>query len=135
MAYATTDDLVARFPRELTTLESSQVETMLDDASFLLDLKAPGLSAAVESGDEDITYAAMLLTVTMVKRSLLTQAAQQNANPAVEQVAEAWGPYSQSVRYRSPGGNLFLYDSELEQLLALLRGEAAAAVSMRSPGF
>jgi hypothetical protein len=133
-SYATVGDLTSRFPRDLTGIEEGQVPTMLQDASFLLSVKAPGLQAAVDGGDEVITQAAMLLTVAMVKRALLAQAAQQAVNPAVDQVAEAWGPYSQSVKYRSDNGNLFLYGSELDYLLGLIRGDQAAAVSIRSPG-
>jgi hypothetical protein len=76
----------------------------------------------------------MLLVVAMVKRALLAQAAQQVVNPAVDSVSETWGTYSQSVRYRAPGGYLYLYDRELDDLLGLLRGNRADAVSMRSPG-
>jgi hypothetical protein len=134
MAYATIDDLQARFPRDLTSEEHDRVPTMLDDASFMLSVRAPGLQAAIDEDDETITTAAMLLVVAMVKRALLAQAAQQTVNPAVDSVAETWGTYSQSVKYRSNDGNLFLYGSELEYLLGLIRGVMAQAVSMRSPG-
>lgn len=135
MAYATVDDLTVRFGRDLTSAEEEQAEVMLEDASFLLSVKAPGLQAAVDGGDETITQAAMLLTVSIVKRALSAQAAQQTVNPAADSVTEAWGPYSQSIKYRSNGTDLYLYDSELDYLLGLLRGDAAEAVSMRSPGF
>lgn len=132
--YATIDDLTARFGRPLTPAEQAQAEVMLDDASFLLSLKAPGLDAAVDSGDVVITNAAMLAVVAMTKRALLAQAAQQTNQPNVEQVSQAFGPYSSSVKYRTEDGNLFLYASELEAVLAILRGDNAAAVSMRAPG-
>jgi hypothetical protein len=134
-AYATIQDLTDRFPRPLTASETDQVPILLDDASFLLSIKVPGLQAAVDSGNEDVTRAAMMLTVAMVKRSLLTSANQQAVNnPAIDQVSEAWGPYSQVIKLRPDQGNLFLYDNELESLLALLRGDTATAVSVRSPG-
>jgi hypothetical protein len=133
--YATIDDLLARFPRALTGPEAAQAEVMLDDASFLLSINTPGLQAAIDGGNENVTHEAMLLTVVMVRRSLLAQAAQQSVNPGVDQVSEAWGPYSRSVKYKTDSGNLWLYDREWESLLALLRGDTAAAVSMRSPGF
>lgn len=132
MAYATLEDLAVRFPRALTAAETAQVPTMLEDASFVLSGEAPGVQAAVDAGDESVVYMAMLLTVAMVKRALLAQEAQQSASPAVEQLSEAWGPYSQSVRYRSDGANLFLYARELQRLEALLGKDQA--VSIRSPG-
>jgi hypothetical protein len=145
--YATIDDLTARFPRALTAAETAAVPVMLEDASFLLSVKAApfDLQAAVQGGAlpielpgsisvESIAYAAMLLTVAMVKRALLAQAAQQTGTPNVDQLTQAFGPYTSSVKYRSDNGNLFLYDSELESLLGLLRGDVAEAVSIRSPG-
>lgn len=134
VSYATVDDLTARFPRDLTGVESDQVDTMLQDASFLLSVKAVGLQAAIDGGDQTIITAAMMLTVAMVKRALLAQAAQLDVNPAIDQMSEAWGTFSQSVKFRTDNCNLYLYDSELDYLLGLLRGSQAEAVSMRSPG-
>lgn len=134
MAYATTEDLAERFPRTLTPAETVQAETMLEDASFLLNCSAPGLMEAVEADNEDVIYAAMLLTVAMVRRALLAQAAQQAINPAVDQIAQTFGPYSSSIKYRNDSGNLYLYDREMDMLLGLLRGDMSAAVSMRSKG-
>ena len=70
----------------------------------------------------------------MVTRALLAQAASQTVNPALESLNQTFGPYSSQVTYRSPGGELYLYGSELDNLLALLRGDNSCAVSMRSPG-
>lgn len=132
--YATMQDLTDRFPRALTAPEAAQAPLMLEDASFLLSVRAPGVQAAVDAGDETITHAAMLLTVAMVRRALLAQAASQTVNPGLESLAQTFGPYSSSVKYRSDDGNLFLYDSELEYLRGLLRGDISAAVSIRSRG-
>lgn len=134
MAYADLDDLTARFPRALTAAETAQAPTMLDDATFLLSVRAPGLQEAVDSGDATITQAAMPLTVSMVRRALLAQAASETVNPAVEQYAQTFGPYSSSIKYRSPGGDLYLYASEWEYLMGLIRGDMAEAVSVRSSG-
>jgi Phage protein Gp19/Gp15/Gp42 len=132
--YATIDDLTARFPRALTAAETAAVPIMLEDASFLLSMKVPGLQEAIDGGDETITHEALLLTVAMVSRALVARAAQQTGVPNVDQISQAFGPYSSSIKYRSDNGNLQLYTSEFEDLMALLRGDAAAAVSMRSPG-
>ena len=133
--YATIDDLVPdRFPRALTATETAQVPTMMDDASFLLATNVPGLDAAIEGGNAVVEHAAMLTVVTMVKRSLLAQEANQTTNPTVDQVSEAWGPYSQSVKYRSDSGNLWVTGKEWDWLMGLVGGNTSAAVSMRSPG-
>jgi hypothetical protein len=135
--YADIGDLTApgRFPRALTSAETAAAPTMLEDASFWLSVWVPGLAEAVEGGDAVLTEAAMLTTVAMVRRSLLATAAQQTASPGVDQISQQFGPYSSTVKYRSDDGNLWLYTRELDTLLGLLRGDTAAAVSMRSPGF
>ena len=134
--YADIDDLVPdRFPRALTPAETARVPTMMDDASFLLATRVPGLDAAIEGGDEVITHAAMLQTVAMVRRSLLAQAAQQTMDPGVDQVSQQFGPYSQTVKYRSDSGSLWMYNAEWDYLAGLVGGDVSAAVSMRSPGF
>ena len=107
---------------------------MLDDASFLLATNVPGLDAAIEGGNAVVEHAAMLTTTTMVRRSLLAQEAQQTANPMVDQVSEAWGPYSQSVKYRSDSGNVWLSGKEWDYLSGLVSGNVSAAVSIRSRG-
>ena len=132
MAYADLDDLTARFPRALTPAEIAQAEIMLEDASFILSVKVPGLDEAVANGEQPVTQAAMLLTVTMVRRALLAQAAGQTINPAIDSVSEAFGPYTSSIKYRGVGGELYLYDAELQYLLGMMGTEPA--VSMRSPG-
>jgi Phage protein Gp19/Gp15/Gp42 len=131
--YADTDDLAERFPRALTAAETAQAETMLDDASFLLATKVPGLDAAVQGGDEVIAHAAMLTVVAMTRRSLLAQAAQQNV-PGVDQISQTFGPYSTSVKYSTDSGNLWLLGNEFDYLVGLIGGDMSAAVSMRSPG-
>ena len=135
MAFATVDDLAVRFPRALTSAEEEAAEVMLDDASFLLSIEVPGLSAAVDGGNEDVTEAALLFTVAAVKRTMLAQAAQAAVNPALDQVAQTFGPYSSSIKYKNNGGNLYWYPNEIEALIALLGGESRQAISIRSPGF
>jgi hypothetical protein len=126
--YAELDDLTDRFPRDLTSTEEDRAETLLADASFWLGVWVPGLA---DTTDETVLEAAKLLVVAMARRSLIAQAQEL---PGVQSTAESWGSYNQSVTYRNPEGNLYLYGTELDNLLGLLRGNRAAAVSMRSPG-
>jgi hypothetical protein len=130
-AYAELDDLEARFPRELTDAEEEAAPTLLEDASFWLGVWVPGLDAAIQGGDGTLAQAAKLLVVSMVKRSLLSQVPD---NPGVQSATSTAGPYSQSVTYRNPEGNLYLYGNELTSITDLLWPDKAQAVSMRSPG-
>jgi hypothetical protein len=128
--YAELDDLIARFPRDLTDAEEEAAPTLLGDASFWLGVWVPGLDDAV-AANEQLAKAAKLLVVSMVKRSLLSQVPD---NPGVQSVTESAGPYSQAVTYRNPEGNLYLYGNELTSITDLLWPNKAQAVSMRSPG-
>jgi hypothetical protein len=74
---------------------------------------------------------AKLVVVDMVKRALLSAVPD---NPGVDTFNQVAGPFQQQITYRNPEGNLYLYDRELQDLLALLRPTTATAVSMMSPG-
>lgn len=125
--YAELSDLTDRFPRDLTSAEAERAPILLADASFWLGVWVPGLPAAVQS-DDQIREAAKLLVVAMAKRALLSQVPD---NPGISSMTQAAGPYNQSVTYRNPEGNLYLYANELASIGSLL---APSAVSMRSPG-
>jgi hypothetical protein len=120
-------DLQERFPRDLTDAEETRAPILLGDASFWLGVWVPGLAVAVET-DDQVAEAAKLLVVAMVKRALLSQIPE---NPGVQSITNGAGPYNQSVTYRNPEGNLYLYGSELDSVMILLR---PTAVSVRSPG-
>jgi hypothetical protein len=132
--YAVLADLEARFPRDLTADEEDRAGTLLADASFWLGVWVPGLAEAIAGGDETAQEAAKLVVVNMVKRSILAEAASLEADPSIESITEGAGIYNRAIRYRSPDGNLWISSRELEDLLALLMVNRAAAVSMRSPG-
>lgn len=125
--YATLEDLQARYTGQI---DSDTAETLLGDASFWLGVWVEGLDAAVTTSS-DVAEAAKLLVVAMVKRALQAQTAEQ---PGVQSTTNSWGPYNQSVTFRNPEANLYLYANELESITSLLRSTRAGAVSMRSPG-
>jgi hypothetical protein len=104
---------------------------LLADASFWLGVWVPGLDDAITAGNEQLAQAALLLVVSMVKRSLL---AQQVEVPGVQSTTESWGSYNQAITFRNPEGNLYLYGNELTSITDLLWPDKAQAVSMRSPG-
>lgn len=134
MAYAEVPDLVARW-HPLTTDEQAKAAILLGDASFWLRVwvrkSAGDIAPEIEAGREDIITAAKLLTVAMVKRAML---AEDGERPGVASVQETAGMYSEQVVYRNPDGNLYLYESELDSLVSLMREKPADAVSYTSPG-
>jgi hypothetical protein len=118
--YATVDDLQDRYPRELTSAESDRAELLLEDASLLLDARVPGLA---DTTDGQVAALARLTVIEMVRRAL-------SGNIADGVKSETAGVFS--VTYRDD--NLFVYDRELDVLMALLMPNRATAVSVRSPG-
>lgn len=124
------DDLVPRLPRNLTAAELERAPLLIEDASFWLDVWVPGLADIIAGGDMTVGEAAKLLVVAMVRRALLTP----DVGDGVESRTQSAGVYSESIRYRNPDGNLYLYGRELDDLMSLLRSNRADAVSMRSPG-
>lgn len=131
MAYAQVEqDLVPRW-RALSTDESTKAAMLLDDAAFWLRVWVPGLDAAVTGGGDAAT-AAKLLSVAMVKRAM--QAESETEYPGAASVQQVGGIYTEQVTFRNPEGNLYLYDRELRDILALITGTPAGAASFTSPG-
>lgn len=125
--YATVDDLTARYTGQI---DPDTAATLLGDASFWLGVWVPGLEdAAVTSSD--VATAAKLLVISMAKRAMIAHSADM---PGVQSITQAAGPYNQSITYRNPEGNLYLYAYELDSLSGLLGPSQSSAVSMRSPG-
>lgn len=122
--YATLEDLQARYTGQI---DPDAAATLLGDASFWLGVWVPGLEAAAATSS-DVAMAAKLLVVAMVKRALTAQAVEL---PGVQSITRGAGPYNQSITYRNPEGNLYLYAGELDSIMGLLR---PSAVSLRSPG-
>ena len=125
-----TQDLVPRFPRELTADEFDRAILLIEDASFWLGVWVPGLADAIAAGNTTATTAAKLLVVTMVRRTMLTP----EIGDGVQSQTDTFGPMTYTVAYRNPDGNLYLYARELEDITNLLLDNRATAVSMRSPG-
>jgi hypothetical protein len=128
--YAEPDDLVTRFPRELTDDEETRAETLLEDASFWLGVWVPGLDGAITGGNEQVAQAAKLLVVAMVRRNLLIPAMDDGVSSSTQIV----GPFQNVVAYRNPDGNLYLYSKELDAIRGLMRSNQSDAISVTAPG-
>lgn len=123
-SYALVTDLNPRL-NGVTVPAGTNTQQALDDASFWLAAWVDGLDDAITNGDAELTEAAKLLVVAMVKRSFSDSGSETRQQ-------ETYGMFA--VRYRNPEGNLFLYGRELDSILALLQPNRATAVSMRSKG-
>lgn len=128
--YAELDDLVTRFPRELAGDEETRAETLLEDASFWLGVWVTGLDDRITAGDDQLSQAAKLLVVAMVRRTLLMP----SLDEGVSSITESVGPFQNVVAYRNPDGNLYLYSRELDAIRGLMRSSQSDAVSVTAPG-
>lgn len=118
-SFATKSDLEARW-RILTPSESSIAEVLLEDAS----IRIRALYATV-----DARIAAETLDAGIPKQivcSMVQRAMASNGLNNVNSVQETAGPFSQSVQYANPSGDLYLTKAEK----TLLRGSASGAFSI-----
>ncbi|WNM74104.1 head-to-tail adaptor [Mycobacterium Phage Nergal] len=129
MAYAEPNDLAARW-HPLTPEETAKATTLLDDAAFWLRVWVPGLGGAVDAGG-DAAQAAKLISVAMVKRAMQ---AENTDTPGATSKQEIAGIFTETINYRNPEGNLYLYDREQADLLQIVNGIPAGAASFTSPG-
>lgn len=102
-AYATTDDLAAYW-RELTEAERAKADTLLGFASTIV-------AAHATSPDAD---AARFVACDMVKTAM--QSASDTA--PVTQLTMTGGPYSRTMQYANPSGDLY-WKSQYDQVLGL----------------
>lgn len=118
-AYATVSDLEARW-RTLDEDERAVAEVKLSDASVYLRGRVPDLDQRVADGvlDPDIPK---IVVCGMVKRAMNTPGL--GADGGLASAQQSAGPFSQSLTYSNPDGNLFLSKAE-KQLLGIGKGRA-----------
>ena len=112
MAFALVSDIEARW-RDLTTAEESRAAVLIDDASAML-------SGLVDVDPDDDEQEALLRAVccSMVIRSM---AATGSDMFGVSQASMTAGPYSQSMSYSNPAGDMYLTKTE-KRLLGITSG-------------
>lgn len=108
--YATAQDLADRW-RPLTPAEVERATVLLGDAATRIRVAVPDVDARLASGvlDPDVP---LLVSVEMVRRAMLAPVDQAPAG----QVQQTAGPFSQSVSYTNPTGDLYLTKAEKQML-------------------
>lgn len=112
--FATVADVTTLW-RTLTTDETKRAEALLVVVSDTLRLEAEKVGKDLDKAVIDsASYASVLkaITVDIVARTLMTPTTGQ---PMVQESQSALG-YTWSGTYLSPGGGLFIKDSELKRL-------------------
>ena len=112
MAYALVSDVEARW-RDLSATEETRAAVLIDDASAML-------SSLVDVDPNDCAQAALLKTVCcdMVIRAM---SATDSDMFGVSQASMTAGPYSQSMSYSNPSGDMYLTKME-KRLLGITQG-------------
>lgn len=103
-AFATVDDLAARW-RVLSDSERRQAETLLDDASDLIRAECP---TYVDAGRSTLKR----ITCAIVKRAMLAG----GDAAGISQSSQTAGPFTESLTYANPAGELYLTNAERTSL-------------------
>lgn len=124
-AFATVSDLEARW-RPLSPAEETRATVLLGDAAARIRAAVPDVDDRIDDGtlDPDLP---LIVSVEMVKRAMLAPVDQAPAG----QVQQTAGPFSQSISYTNPTGDLYLTKAERR----LLGGgvQRASSVDMTPP--
>lgn len=111
-AFASATDLAARW-RPLSTAEEDTAETLLGDASVILRAECPDVDARLTVVppllDPDLPK---MIVCAMVKRAMIAGADVEG----VTNTQQTAGPFSQSLTYSNPMGNLYLTKAERKML-------------------
>lgn len=112
MAYATVDDLEARY-RTLTEDEAERAAVLLNDAAAMLDALV-----RVDPSDSEQAELLKIVSCNMVMRSLL---ASDNGALGVTQQSMSADIYTQSWTFSNPSGDMYLTKNE-KRLLNIATG-------------
>ena len=113
MAYATVEDVEGRW-HSLTSDEQERCALLLADAAVAIDM----LTTVGESKLEKLE-AAKIVSCNMVIRAMAASDSQSDAFGATSVTTTA-GPYSQSVSFANPSGDL--YFTKLDKKMLGIRG-------------
>lgn len=112
MDYATVQDLVARW-RALNAEETTLATTALSDASVQLRRDVPDLSARILAAtDTDLVETAKQVVCAMVRRAMDVPDGGFGATAK----QETQGPFSRSLSYSNPMGDLYTTKAERRRL-------------------
>lgn len=110
--FATVADLEVRW-RPLTGDEIGTAQALLSDASVFLRSLSPDIDTRIADGDLDAELP-LIVTTRMVKRSMSVGA--MGTLDGVTQHQQSAGPFSQSVSFAAPTGDLYLSKAERKML-------------------
>lgn len=120
-AFAEVGDLESRW-RPLTPVEAGRASVLLGDASVMLRAQFRSIDAKITAGTMDAALP-LLVVCDMVKRALIAPV----DDPAAVTRQQTAGPFSQSVTYSNPSGDLYISKADRRQLAG---GQRASYVDL-----
>jgi hypothetical protein len=109
--FATVADLEARW-RPLDEAEKAKADVLLGDASVLIAQRCRNAGVKLDMADGLVTETLRAITCEVVKRSMLSP----TDRPAATNTQMVAGPYSESVTFANPTGDIYLTHSEQARL-------------------
>lgn len=109
-AFATPDDLESRW-RPLTPAERATADELLSDASAILRAECSGIDARIDDGRLDPAVPRMVVCA-MVKRAMIAG----DMAAGVSSHQQTAGPFSQSLSFVNPTGDLYLTKAERKRI-------------------
>ena len=114
MIYATTED-ISRMWRKLTMDEMQKSEAILPVVSDALRVEAKKVGKDLDEMCQDPTYANVVKSVVVDVTTRILQE-DTHGGDAMSQITQSALGYSLTGTYLSPGGGLFIKNSELARL-------------------
>lgn len=107
--FATPDDIESRW-RPLSADEMALASTLIDDASDVVRSRWPDIDDRIALGALPSARATRVVA-SMVKRAMMNRDSE-----GVTQAQQGTGPFTQSLTYSNPTGNLYLTGDEIKAL-------------------
>lgn len=110
-AFAKTSDLEARW-RALKDDEAERAEALLEDAATIIEAECERAGVTLDHSSSSTASRLKTVSCEMVKRAMVASVDQS----AVTQGSMTVGPFSQSLTYANPTGDLYLTKRERRML-------------------
>ena len=123
-AFASPSDLESRW-RSLSTDERALAAQMLDDAGLILRQ-----NVIVDETNEQQLDALKVVSCNMVKRAMVATA---SSAFGVDQTSASMGPFSQTMHYSNPSGDLYI--SAAEKAMLGIDGGYIGSIPARIEGY
>ena len=125
--FATVDDLRARWTTMPQGLSNDAVQAQLDDAGLRLSTMFPKIP---EHPEGKLANVLRMVVCAMVRRALLPAEME-----GVDSFTDTQGPFSTTMKYRNPTGDVFITRQERDMIEAALGAAHTGFVNVSAEGW